>query len=58
MRPNGNRGWFFPVFIGRAGAAAAKKVERDTIVQVALSDLSLQVVEFAREQGRFTLHIR
>ena len=32
-----------------------KKVEREKIVLAALPDLSLQIVEFAREQGRVTI---
>lgn len=33
----------------------AKKVERERIVLAALPDLSLQIVEFAREHGRITI---
>jgi predicted HTH transcriptional regulator len=32
-----------------------KKVERERIVMAALPDLSLQIVEFAREHGRITI---
>ena len=32
-----------------------KKVEREKIVLAALTDLSLKIVEFAREHGRVTM---
>jgi predicted HTH transcriptional regulator len=36
-------------------ARLEKKVEREKIVMAALPELSLQIVEFAREHGRVTM---
>lgn len=46
---------FFLRFLGEQVRRLRKKVERERIVLAALPDLSLRIVEFAREHGRVTM---
>src|SRR5574343_725824 len=46
---------FFPRSLAEQMRRLEKKVERETIVLATLPELSLQIIEFAREHGRVTM---
>ena len=56
MRRIGNRGWlFFLRALAEQVRRLNRKVEREKLVLAVLPELSLQIVEFAREHGRITM---